>query len=168
MTTTTSVAAGLKLTLAFFAIASLLVLAVAYWRHQEPPAGEAWRAYFPETMPMKVGETLVRASVADTEKEKKRGLSGTPDLPEGVVKLFVFEADGAHPIWMKDMLYPIDILWVNAAGTVVHIEPNVVPETFPTVFSSPVPARYVIETAAGFAARHDIAVGAEVTLPQKW
>lgn len=114
---------------------------------------------------IRIGATLVQASVADTALTRMVGLSNTPPLPPGVVKLFVFEQDGPQSIWMKDMRYPLDILWLDQSGRVVHIVPDVSPDTYPNSFASPVPARYVIETRAGFATEQGIAVGTPVTLP---
>ncbi len=114
---------------------------------------------------MRIGATLVSVSVADTPAERIAGLSGTPALPADTVKLFVFESEGPQPIWMKDMRYPIDIMWVDSAGLVVHTETAVSPDTFPQSFASPVPARYVIEAESGFLAKHNVTVGTPVTLP---
>lgn len=124
-----------------------------------------WRAIYPMTVPLIIGSTPVEASVADTLSSRIKGLSGTPFLPDNVVKLFAFGAAGNHSIWMKDMNYSIDILWVSEAGEIVHIEENASPESYPESFSSPVPAWYVIETNAGFVERHEITLGDQVILP---
>jgi len=73
---------------------------------------------------------------------------------------------GEHSIWMKDMNYAIDILWVAQEGNIVHIEENVSPDTFPTSFSSPTPAWYVVEATAGFVSTHGIELGDELVVPQ--
>lgn len=125
-----------------------------------------WRKYYPELVPVVIGSTTVQASVADSIPERIKGLSGTPYLPEGVVKLFAFGAEGEHGIWMKDMNYPIDIIWIAKSGVIVHIEENVSPETYPESFSSPKPAWYVIEAQAGFVGAKKIALGDEVVVPQ--
>ena len=126
---------------------------------------EDWRRYYPELIPIVIGEVAVQASVADSIPERIKGLSDTPFLPEGVVKLFAFGAEGEHGIWMKDMNYPLDIIWVSKKGTIVHIEEQVSPETYPDSFSSPKPAWYVIEANAGFVASSSLAVGDEVVVP---
>ena len=126
---------------------------------------EDWRVIYPNTVPILVGDVAVKASVADTLSKRIKGLSDTPFLPDGVVKLFAFGAPGSHSIWMKDMKYSLDIIWVAEDGTIVHIAENVAPETYPEAFSSPVPAWYVIEANAGFTASNTIAVGDKVVLP---
>lgn len=126
---------------------------------------EPWSSIYPVTVPMQLGTTSVEASVADSWPERIQGLSDTPYLPEEVVKFFVFDAPAYHSIWMKDMQYAIDIVWVDAAGQIVHIAKNVSPDTYPETFSPATPALYVIEAAAGFADRHGLTVGTTVTLP---
>jgi uncharacterized membrane protein (UPF0127 family) len=127
---------------------------------------EDWRLVYPNTEPIMIASTSVQASVADSLPERIKGLSDTPFLPEDVVKLFDFGTYGSHEIWMKDMNYPIDIVWADSDGVIVHIEENVAPESYERreTFGSPVPAWYVVETAAGFVETHNIAVGDKVTL----
>jgi uncharacterized membrane protein (UPF0127 family) len=126
---------------------------------------ENWRAIYPNTVPILVGGVPVQASIADSLSERIKGLSDTPFLPDNVVKLFAFGMAGSHSIWMKDMNYSIDILWAAEDGTIVHIEENVSPDTFPNSFSSPEPAWFVVEANAGFVASNTIAIGDKVVLP---
>ncbi len=125
-----------------------------------------WRTYYPELVPIVIGSTTVQASIADSMPERIKGLSNTPYLPEGVVKLFAFGTDGEHSIWMKDMNYPLDIIWAAKDGRIVHIKENIAPETFPESFASPKPAWYVIEANGGFVASSSLKVGDEVIVPR--
>jgi len=127
-------------------------------------SGEVWREIYPNTKPIKIGEVVVEASLARSITEQILGLSNTPYLPENVVKFFMFSVDSDHPIWMKDMNYALDVMWVNKSGEIVFIQKNVTPETFPEAFSSPVPARYVVEAAAGFVEKNNIKIGSKVML----
>lgn len=130
-----------------------------------PLVNDDWRKFYPELVPVIIGETTVQASVADSIPERIKGLSDTPYLPDGVVKLFAFGAEGEHGIWMKDMNYSIDIIWVEKSGAIVHIEENVAPETYPNSFASSKQAWYVIEAQAGFVAANKILLGDKVTVP---
>lgn len=120
---------------------------------------------FPDTRPMKIGTTPVKASIARTWPERIRGLSGTPYLPSDTVKLFVFESAGFHSIWMKDMKYAIDILWADESGTIVHVVEGATPESYPETFTPNSPAVYVVETVAGFVSQHGIVRGTVLELP---
>lgn len=128
------------------------------------PTPDEWQRVYPNTVPLKIGNTTVKASVADSLPERIRGLSDTPFLPDDVVKLFVFNALGNHSIWMKNMNYSIDIIWATKDGEIVHIEENISPDTYPKSFESPVPAWYVVETNAGFVESNSITVGSTLSL----
>lgn len=136
-------------------------------KETEDNVSDDWRTYYPEVVPLVIGSTTVQASVADSLPERIKGLSNTPYLPEGVVKLFAFGTEGEHSIWMKDMQYSIDIIWVAKNGSIVHIEEHVAPETFPESFASPKPAWYVIEARDGFVASSSIKVGDQVIVPKQ-
>ena len=132
-----------------------------------------WRKYYPVTYEMRVGDVTVQASVADTLSKRITGLSNTPYLPAGVVKLFAFGVPGSHSIWMKDMNYPIDIIWADEDGLIVHIEENVSPDSYDRTapqnsisYRSPVPSWFVVETNAGFVEMHEITLGDRVTIPR--
>lgn len=105
------------------------------------------------------GGVSLTLELATTTTARERGLSGRESLPEDRAMLFVFEKPEQYGFWMKDMQIPIDIFWLDDKGQVVYLMENVSPETYPTVFYSPTPARYVLETNAGFAREHSIATG---------
>jgi len=130
-----------------------------------PAETTKWQTIYPNTIPMTIGTTVVQASVADTLSKRIKGLSDTPFLPDEVVKLFAFGVPGSHSIWMKDMNYALDIMWAAEGGEIVHIEKNVSPETFPTSYSSPTPAWFVVEANAGFVERNQITLGDKVVIP---
>lgn len=144
----------------------------AYFNEKElPPAtaasNEPWASIYPSTVPMQIGDVTVKASVAESWPDRIKGLSGTPYLPPDVVKLFIFDSLAYHSIWMKEMNYAIDIIWVDEKNTIVHIVKKATPESYPETFSPTVPALYVIETAAGFVDEHALTVGTLVTLPTR-
>jgi len=73
--------------------------------------------------------------------------------------LFVFPEEGNPGFWMKDMQFPIDIAWLSTDGRIVHMVQVLSPDTYPTVFKSPNPARFVLELPAGFFETHRIKEG---------
>ena len=113
--------------------------------------------------------SIIKAEVADTEAERIKGLSGRPELSPGTGMWFEFGQDGQHSIWMLDMNFAIDIIWVNSDFKVVQIAKDVHPE--PGVSESDLkhyinqsPARYVLEVPAGTAAAHQLGVGSALGL----
>ena len=113
---------------------------------------------------VRVGKTSVIAEVVRTEGARQRGLSGRGSLMPGHGMLFIFENEAPQGIWMKDMKFPIDIIWANKEKTIVTIARKVAPESYPAVFSPTSPALYVLEVPAGFVAEHDIAEGDKIVL----
>ena len=96
-----------------------------------------------------VGGKTFAVTVVDTPETRTRGLSGSDPLAESEGMLFVFDRDGVHPIWMKDMRFSLDVVWISRFGAIVHLERNLHPSTYPRTFASSKPARYVLEIPAG-------------------
>jgi uncharacterized protein len=68
---------------------------------------------------------------------------------------------------MNGMKFPIDIMWLNGNGTIVHIESNVQPCISSCQLYTPdTDALFVLETTAGFSKRHDIKLGTKVNFNQ--
>ena len=107
----------------------------------------------------------IKVMVADEPDERKQGLSGVESLRELQGMLFVFDDSDTHGIWMKDMLIPLDIIWINDQFEIVYIERNATPESYPKVFSPREPARFVLEVNAFFSESFGVAVGDKVTIP---
>jgi uncharacterized membrane protein (UPF0127 family) len=101
----------------------------------------------------------MKIETADEEAERVQGLSGRDSLCSKCGLLFVYDQPTFIRIWMKDMKFSIDIIWIDAGGKVIKIEKNVSPKTYPKVFSSDKKANFVLETRAGFADDHGVKVG---------
>ena len=114
---------------------------------------------------MGLGDHEIAVEIAATGQQRVRGLSGRKDLAPGTGLLFVFPGNDLYGIWMKDMNFAIDIMWISQDLRVVTIAENVAPETFPAVYRPAEPARYVLEMKAGSARALGIAAGTAVTLP---
>jgi len=106
----------------------------------------------------------VHVTVADTESARELGLGGRSGLAPDEGMLFVFPRDGRYAFWMKDMSFSIDIIWLAADGTVVHIEQAISPATYPETFAPETPARYVLELPAGYAKAYTVKVGDKAAL----
>lgn len=110
-----------------------------------------------------IGDAEVRVEVADTRLERTRGLSERESLFEDEGMLFVFDAPERYTFWMKDMNFPIDIVWFDKSKRVVDITHNATPDSYPETFQSLVPAQYVLEVASGWTERHGVEIGAQAT-----
>jgi uncharacterized membrane protein (UPF0127 family) len=157
--------ASFKLFLLTLVCGGLVLLLIA--RNEPPAVSEpvpsvattTARSYFEPLVPWTLGDEAVFASLATTDAERSLGLSYTSALPPDIVKVFVFSTDERWSFWMKGMEYPIDIIWVTATGTIAHIADAVPPDSYPALFTPPVPTRYVIETVPGLFASTNHKIG---------
>lgn len=97
--------------------------------------------------------------VASTEQSRELGLGNRSSLPTDHGMLFVFDHAAPECFWMKDMHFPLDIIWLTSDKKVVHIEHSVSPSTYPNSFCPVEPVKYVIELNAGMANNVDIRIG---------
>jgi len=105
------------------------------------------------------GNVSLRIEYATTTTARELGLRGRMNVPDDYGMLFVFEKNGYYGFWMKDMLVPLDMFWLDDKGQVISIVADVATSSYPTVFYPVAPVRYVLETIAGFAREHQIDVG---------
>ena len=103
----------------------------------------------------------IPVEVADTLKKRRLGLGKRNSLKKGWGMLFVFEKRKPHHFWMKDMQFPLDIIWLDN-HRIVHIIKNAKPTNSKDkneVMTSPVPVNFVLEIAAGSAAKLQLKTG---------
>lgn len=113
----------------------------------------------PQLKEIFAGSVPIKVEIVDTEEKRTRGLSGGESLPANQGILLVFDEPGVHGIWMKDMNFPIDIIWISKTGKITDISPNVSPDSFPAVFKPLSPARYILEVNTGFAEANNLKIG---------
>jgi len=119
-----------------------------------------WPQLQPHTT-LHLGDGIFTAQVAKTQAARDRGLTGTPSLSADNAMIFVYDTDGKWPINMKDMNFPIDIVWLNKDKQVIYIVKNVPPESYPyQQFAPKDDARYVVELAAGVVGQKSIDINA--------
>lgn len=112
-----------------------------------------------------IGKNEILVEVADTELLQSVGLSGRDYLGENEGMLFVFDISEQYAFWMKDMRFPIDIIWISEDKKVADITKNLTPESYPAQYTPIVPVSLVIEVNSGWVDGHDVKIGDMVTLP---
>ena len=109
------------------------------------------------------GVIPIHVMLADTPQEQQKGLGGRDAIDAGEGMLFVFDTDEKWRIWMKDMRFGIDIIWLDAQGRIVDIRDHVYPESYekaiPDIFEPKEKARYVLEVIAGYTQATGIHIG---------
>jgi uncharacterized membrane protein (UPF0127 family) len=132
--------------------AALVLLFVICSDREESPHRQSPVVIFP-------GGTIV-VEIADSEAERRSGLSGRAGLASGRGMLFLHEDSAVQSYWMKGMSFAIDIIWIDddeIVGFVEEAQPEDPPET---VYVSPGPVDKVLEVPAGFVALHALEIGA--------
>ena len=89
---------------------------------------------------------VIPVEVADTLKKSSLGLGKRNSLKKSWGMRFVFEKRKLHRFWMKDMQFPLDIIWLDN-HRIVHIIHNAKPVNSrdePEIMTSPVPVNFVL------------------------
>ena len=76
---------------------------------------------------IKLDGKILEVQIADTQPRKTRGLMFQEQLPYDEGMIFVFDSPGIYSLWMLNMQFPLDMIWFNENGEVVHIEQDVPP-----------------------------------------
>lgn len=105
--------------------------------------------------------STLRAAVADTPEARSAGLMDVHDLPPDRGMLFLFDDEEPRSFWMANTPIALDIIFADTDGRIVRIHPRTQPYSQRNVRSEH-PAKYVIETNAGYALRHDIREGMHI------
>ena len=97
-----------------------------------------------------------------------RGLANRPILPEDTAMLFVFPDERTMTFWMKDVIMPLDVLFLDRQGRIVDIQ-TMLPqpgaaESELVRYTSAAPAQYALEVNAGQAEKYGFEVGMPVEL----
>lgn len=74
-----------------------------------------------------IGDVPLKVVVFDTPEERALGLMHVKDLPEGTGALFVFEREVRVDFWMKNTHFPMDMLFFNQNGVLIHTVRSVAP-----------------------------------------
>jgi uncharacterized membrane protein (UPF0127 family) len=106
----------------------------------------------------------LRVYLAITNDQQIKGLSVKDHLKENEGMLFVYKQPSRQGFWMKNMKFPIDIIWLDNHGTVIDINHSLQPCIISFAFLCPtyIPDKdslYVLETVSGFSKKHSIKIG---------
>lgn len=162
-----------QLLLPLAAVAAFVVLVGVFTQKQ---SSINWSKYFPAVTSVQpktvtIGGKTIQVEIANTDSSRGKGLSGRSSLPTDSGMLFIFNSKQITPIfWMKDMIIPIDIIWISGDKIVKIDKSAPAPEAGTkdadlTKYSPGRPIDYVLEVNSGFAGTNNFKVGDSVVLP---
>ncbi len=114
---------------------------------------------------IKINDTQLIVEIADTVEERAKGLSNRNYLMKNRGMLFVFDKPDCYSFWMKDMLIPLDFIWIKD-GIVVEVSQDVKPEDYqpPRALTSRDKIDMVLEINAGLVKEFNFKVGDKANL----
>jgi uncharacterized protein len=102
--------------------------------------------------------------IADTAAERALGLMNRPSMRKSAGMLFIYETPQPVAFWMKNTLIPLDMIFMDAHGTVVTVAANARPHD-----ETPIPGgsaiQYVLEINGGLAHALGITPGVSMAHP---
>ncbi len=104
---------------------------------------------------------VFNVEIARTDEEQTTGLMFRPSVPADGGMLFVWPQAQESRMWMRNTIAALDMVFINADGTIRHITEDTVPQSL-AIIDSHGPVRATLELAAGTAKRLDLRVGDKV------
>lgn len=104
------------------------------------------------------GQEIV-VDIADTPALQEQGLSGHNELGANEGMFFIFAESHPYGFWMKDMRFPIDIIYFDQNRKIVDVWERADPASYPKVFTPRASAQFVLEVPAGFFTERHLKVG---------
>ena len=107
-----------------------------------------------------VNNCTLLADLSITYEQIILGLSNKSSIKENEGMLFVLSPSSRRGFWMKDMKFPIDVIWLNENKEIVYIKKNLMPcVTNCPVYYPDRESKYVLEVVAGFVDKQNLKVG---------
>jgi uncharacterized protein len=109
-----------------------------------------------------INNRTFKIELARTPEEQQKGLSNRASLPEDHGMLFLFDKPAPYGFWMKEMRFPLDIIFIKNK-TVVTVDENlpapVSGTEYPPVYYPEQPVDMVLEINASLAQEYGIESG---------
>lgn len=149
----------MKLIVGLFTVLIAIIIAVAISQGYLNPFGQ--------NATVTIGKQTFKAEIAKSDKDKQTGLSNKTSLPQDQGMLFPFAKPDYYSFWMKEMKFPIDIIYIKE-NKIVTIFSNVpVPaskDENPAIYKPEEPADTVFEINAGLSQKNNFQKGDAVTI----
>jgi len=115
-----------------------------------------------KTVDIRIGDVCIKAEIACTPSQRRRGLMFRKGLARNGGMLFVFPKEKRASFWMKNTRLPLDLAYIGSGGTILQVE-RLRPHDLRPVRSR-FAVKYALEVRRGFFARHKIGVGERIVI----
>ena len=122
--------------------------------------GRGEKGRLPQIRISLAGRTIV-ADVANDDRTRRQGLLGWQSITDERGMLLDFGLEREYAIHMQGMKFPIDALWIDAAGNIKLIYHDIQPNSG-LVYPSLLPCTYCLEIKAGFCKRFGVKMGRRI------
>lgn len=117
---------------------------------------------------VKIADKEISVDFAVETPVQNKGLGGRESIEENQGMIFIFQVPDILEFWMKDMKFPIDIIWIKG-DEVIDISPDAQPEpgvdlSQLKIYTPKKPADRVLEVKGGWAARNGLKIGDKVEI----
>lgn len=151
-----------KQVLIVIGIATALLISFSYWS-LDKNLGESIQKTSDTKREIYIQNIKLTVDIADEPYEQTLGLSGREYMAKNEGIIFIFPESIMPAFWMKEMNFALDIIWIDAKNTIIGIEKNVSPDTFPETFAPPSPVKYVLEVNADWSDKNQIKPGDKIS-----
>lgn len=100
--------------------------------------------------------------IAQTKEQMELGLMHRKFLPQNAAMLFLFKKEQKIYMWMKNTLIPLDMLFIDNSGKIIHIAHNTKPNSLSIISAGERKSRAVLEIKGGSVRKHNIKVGDQI------
>ncbi len=119
---------------------------------------------------IKVDNVTLNVQIANTTDRMTEGLQFQQQLPYNQGMIFIFDPPQIVSMWMTDMQFPLDMIWFDDNGNVVHIEKNLAPcisnASCPIYNGDEQTTKYVLEVTAGFVDKFNVTSNSKMSILQ--
>ena len=119
--------------------------------------------YKKDTVPLDVKGHTVYVKVAETQAQSEKGLAAYSELPNDCGMLF----KQAAAFWMKDVEYPLDIVFMDKQGSVQEVQYMHKDKEGNTIYYPTKQAALALELPGGFCLRNNVRKGDTITVKER-
>lgn len=112
----------------------------------------------------------IRAEIAETPAERQRWLAFRSEkLPFTSALLLVYDKSDLYSLWLLNIQFNLDLVWLDDAGNIVYMIRNAVPcnstlDAAQCTYKNTIPSKYILAATSGFINYHNITKDSKVKL----